>query len=81
MHAGDELMGLTAALFALGTETLLATVVPVRDDVTCDLMLAVHERLGAGLAPAAALAAARADVVARGARPADVAGVVCFGAG
>ena len=34
VHPGDELMGLAGAVFSLGTATLIASVVPVADDVT-----------------------------------------------
>ena len=79
---GDEVMGLTAALFALGTRTVVATVFPVPDDATRPVVLALHEGLHRGLPPAEALARARAA-----ADPADPAalatavGFVCFGAG
>ncbi len=39
VHAGDELMGFTAAVFALGTSTVIAAVVPVPDEATKGLML------------------------------------------
>jgi CHAT domain-containing protein len=75
VHAGDELMGFTAALFALGTATVIAAVVPVPDEATKGLMLELDARLAAGASPAAALAAARAeDEIAQAA-------FVCFGAG
>jgi CHAT domain-containing protein len=80
--AGDEVMGLTSALFALGTRTAVATVVPVPDEATRPLMVALHEGLQAGLAPAAALAAAQAG--ADRSDPAGLAtagGFVCYGAG
>jgi tetratricopeptide (TPR) repeat protein len=78
VHAGDELMGFTAAVFALGTNTVIAAVVPVPDEATKGLMLRLDEALRAGMEPARALLHAR---------PKDafmsVAGAafVCFGAG
>ena len=82
VRPGDELMGLTAALVAMGTQSLVASVVPVPDDVTRPLMVDFHRRLAGGAGPAAALAAARAA-----ARDGDddrthalTAGFVCFGA-
>ncbi len=60
VHAGDELMGFTAALFALGTATVIAAVVPVPDEATRGLMLALDDELRAGRAPAEALVNARA---------------------
>jgi CHAT domain-containing protein len=83
VHPGDELMGFSGALLALGTSALIASVVPVPDEPTHRLMLALHERLAAGDEPAAALAAASGDAL-RPHVPADyatAAGFVCFGAG
>jgi tetratricopeptide (TPR) repeat protein len=78
VRPGDELMGLAGALFALGMGTLVASVIPVPDAATRELMVAFHERLQAGLPPAHALAA----VQAASARHAAVsASFVCFGAG
>jgi CHAT domain-containing protein len=77
VHAGDELMGFTAALFALGTATVIAAVVPVPDEATRGLMLALDDALRAGVAPAEALVQARADSADERAGAA----FVCFGAG
>lgn len=79
---GDELMGLASALFALGTRTLVASVVPVPDAATRPLMLTVHRWLRTGLTPSAALAKAQAGAATHGlAAMAAAAGFVCFGAG
>ena len=59
VRSGDELMGLAAALFPLGTAGLVASVVPIPDQATLPLMLALHERIAAGDALSAALAGAR----------------------
>ncbi len=75
VRPGDELMGLAAAVFALGTRTLVASVVPVPDAASHDLMVAFHDELLAGRPPAAALAAAQRD------RGIAGAGFVCLGAG
>jgi CHAT domain-containing protein len=75
VRPGDELMGLAAAVFALGTRTLVASVVPVPDAASRDLMIAFHDGLLAGRTPATALAAAQRD------RGIEGAGFVCFGAG
>jgi hypothetical protein len=75
VRPGDELMGLAAAVFSLGTRTLVASVVPVPDDASHDLMVAFHDELIAGRTPAAALAAAQRGRASAGA------GFVCFGAG
>ena len=77
-HPGDELLGLSAALLAAGTRTIVASVVPVPDAATRRLMLAFHTHLRAGASPAAALAAAQAGL--RGTKAA-LAGFVCLGAG
>ena len=77
VHAGDELMGFTAALFALGTATVIAAVVPVPDEATRGLMLALDDELRAGRPPAEALVNARA----RSADERAGAAFVCFGAG
>ncbi len=66
-------MGLSAALFALGTRTLVASVMPVHDESARHLMVDFHRRLSAGRAPASALAAAQASL--------GVLGFACFGAG
>jgi tetratricopeptide (TPR) repeat protein len=72
VRPGDELMGLAAALLARGTATLVASVVPVPDELTAGVMTALHAGLRRGLAPAAALAEAQADH--------GQLGFVCFGA-
>lgn len=73
VRPGNELMGLAAALLSLGTATLVASVSPVHDEETRELMVAFHERLGAGQTPATALAEAK--------RSSGVLGFACFGAG
>ena len=82
VHAGDELMGFTAAVFALGTATVIAAVVPVPDEATAGLMLALDDQLQNGVAPAAALVRAR-EAIAGDDRRRTVAraAFVCFGAG
>jgi hypothetical protein len=81
VRTGDELMGFAAALFALGSRTLVASVVPVPDDATRPLMTAFHRRLAAGETPATALARAQASVSDDlGVSPAATAGFVCLGA-
>ena len=82
VRAGDELMGLTSALLAIGAGVIVASTVDVPDAPTRPLMAALHERLRAGVRPALALAEARgslssddpAEAVARDA-------FLCFGAG
>jgi tetratricopeptide (TPR) repeat protein len=80
--AGDEVMGLTSALFALGTRTIVATVIPVPDAATHPMMVTLHEAMRQGIPPADALVYAQATT-----DPDDpsalatVAGFVCYGAG
>lgn len=74
VHPGDEIMGLVAALLTLGARTVVASVVPVEDQSSEELMVALHRRLRAGDAPAVALAVAQRDL------PSTVGlSYVCFG--
>lgn len=75
-HPGDELLGLAAALLAMGTRTIIASVVSVPDTDARRLMLALHRKLAAGVDPASALA----DVTARD-DPSRYSGFVCLGSG
>jgi tetratricopeptide (TPR) repeat protein len=83
VRPGDELMGFSAALLALGTSALTASVMPVPDEPTQRLMLALHERLDDGDEPAPALMRARAQALdcSTDGDYATAAGFVCFGAG
>ncbi|HEX2064791.1 MAG TPA: CHAT domain-containing protein, partial [Acidimicrobiales bacterium] len=56
---------------------VIAPVMPVPDDATATLMVAVHDRLRAGAPPAAALAEAAAASRATG-QPLDVAAAAAF---
>ena len=60
VRPGDEVMGLVAALLSLGTRSVVASVVPVEDKASEQLMVALHQRLLAGELPAVALAGAQA---------------------
>ncbi len=53
VRAGDELMGLTSALLAIGAGVIVASTVDVPDAPTRPLMAALHEQLRAGVRPAA----------------------------
>jgi hypothetical protein len=55
----DELLGLATALLPRGTAAIVASVVPVNDEATVGLMLALHDALGAGATMAEALCGAR----------------------
>ncbi|MEV0720604.1 CHAT domain-containing protein [Asanoa sp. NPDC050611] len=75
IHPGDELLGLAAALLGMGATALVATVVPVSDEATRQVMLRMHRYLRSGVGPAEALARAQQEL-----HPA-AAGFVCYGAG
>lgn len=66
----EELLGLAAALFSLGTAGLVSSVAEVNDAATAELMVDLHAALAAGADPATALhrvrAHARGDAVAAG---------------
>jgi CHAT domain-containing protein len=82
VRAGDELMGFTAAVFALGTETVVAAVVPVPDEATHALMLALDAELRDATPPAEALVRARERTRTDDPRATVAhAAFVCFGAG
>jgi tetratricopeptide (TPR) repeat protein len=84
VHPGDELLGLAAALLAMGTKSLVATVVPVPDDASRPLMLHLHRFLREGKDPAAALALAQTKLGGAGqdgAARVAANGFLCFGAG
>ncbi|HEX2274639.1 MAG TPA: CHAT domain-containing protein, partial [Acidimicrobiales bacterium] len=80
-HPGDEVMGLAASLLALGSRTLVASVVPVRDTATRPLMVDLHRRLAAGASPAEALADAHATIADDDPETLSAAGFVCLGSG
>jgi tetratricopeptide (TPR) repeat protein len=76
VRPGDEVMGLVAALLTLGARSVVASVVPVDDRASEQLMVALHRRLLSGEPPAVALAGAQA------ATPGSVSrSYVCFGGG
>ena len=81
MQAGDELMGLAAALFSLGTRTLVAAVAPVPDGETRPVALAFHDELRAGRRPAEALARTITRLGETGMATTTAKSFVCFGAG
>lgn len=64
VYGGDELLGTSVAFLALGVRSVVAPLIPVRDDAAKRLAIALHARLAAGATPGAALtgvAAAAAD--------------------
>jgi len=60
VQPGDELMGTVAALLSLGSQAVVAGVMPVPDEGTPEVMFDVHRRLAAGCGPAEALALTQA---------------------
>ncbi|MEV4121706.1 CHAT domain-containing protein [Micromonospora sp. NPDC049645] len=83
VRPGDEVMGFTAVLLALGARCLIATVLPVPSDPTTALMLDLHRRMRAGVRPAQALADAQQAFAnpGDGTAGATAAAFVCLGAG
>ncbi|NUT97847.1 MAG: CHAT domain-containing protein, partial [Saccharothrix sp.] len=83
VHPGDEVLGLASVLLALGTTTLVATVVPVPDEASQPLVLRFHALLDAGLPPSHALARAQRELSTDAPPSHRVAavGFLCFGAG
>jgi tetratricopeptide (TPR) repeat protein len=80
VRPGDELMGLAAAVLALGTRSLVASVIPVPDEATRALMLDFHAELRTGATAAAALVAAQRSCPSAGPRALVAgAGFVAFG--
>jgi hypothetical protein len=69
---GDELLGMAAAVLAMGTRTVVASVVPVHDAGSRRLMTAFHQEL---------LDASPATALARAQENAALAGFVCLGSG
>ena len=55
---GEELIGMTTAWLHAGARCVIASPAAINDQAAYDVLVAVHERLAAGLDPAAALAAA-----------------------
>jgi tetratricopeptide (TPR) repeat protein len=85
VRGGDELIGLAAALLAMGSVNLVAALIPVPDHASRALMLPFHRHLKAGGGAAEALAHARRETISAGGEGtpavAAAAAFVCFGAG
>ncbi len=62
---GDEALGLTSSLLAMGVKAVVAPLTDVPDSVACETMGEFHRRLAAGDDGPAALAAASSDLLAR----------------
>jgi tetratricopeptide (TPR) repeat protein len=80
VQAGDELVGTATAMVGLGVTSVVAPLLPVPDDATTPLMLALHDGLRAGLGPSAALAHAAAAGQGDPHQAAVAAAFVCIGA-
>lgn len=66
LRPGEEALGLTASLLALGVRAVVAPLTDVPDEASARVMAGLHERLAAGEAGPAALAAVtRADPATR----------------
>jgi tetratricopeptide (TPR) repeat protein len=59
----DEVLGLASSLISLGAAGIVASVVPVNDEATVPLMLALHETLGGATTLAEALMTARTSQI------------------
>ncbi len=94
VHAGDELMGTSAALLSLGTRAVVSSVAPVPDDGVTPVMIALHGEVARGHGLARALATAQARALPEGLATRDLASggpharealaaaaFVCLGAG
>jgi tetratricopeptide (TPR) repeat protein len=75
LRGGEELIGMTAAWLHAGSRCVIASAAAINDVVAHDVLVAVHRGLSSGLHPAAALAAALAQVDLDG----PPAPLVCFG--
>ncbi len=73
VRRGDEALGMTASLLALGVSTVVAAGSPVPDDVAHSVMSDYHRNLAGGMDAASALAHATAEGDALGAA------FTCFG--
>lgn len=80
--AGEEVIGLAAALLAQGTVSLIAPLLPVPDNETVPLMNTYHRHLSTGMNPAEALALAQGKAAsAEGVERATATTFVCMGDG
>lgn len=74
VRPGNEVLGVVSAFLSSGTSTLVASVLPVPDEVAAATSVAFHDRVLAGDTAATALASAQSGL--HGQAP-----FVCFGAG
>ncbi|MEO3855282.1 CHAT domain-containing protein [Acrocarpospora sp. B8E8] len=79
--AGDELLGFGGTFLALGTRTIVASVLSILDSETTNLMIALHQLMAVGQSAAVALAQVQRQATTEGGQVAAVAaGFVCVGA-
>ena len=65
LRPGNEALGLTASLLAMGVQAVVAPLTEIPDDIAHDTMVELHRRLAAGHNGPAALAAASRGILAR----------------
>lgn len=81
-HPGEELMGLGAALLAMGTRSIIASVGLVPDsEATKDLMVGLHRGLVSGLSPSQALHRAQMEAGETPEGYVAASSFICIGAG
>jgi hypothetical protein len=81
-HPGQELLGLSSALIAMGTRTVIASVGLVPDSVaTRSLMVEFHKGLLSGIGPAESLHMAQVSVAGTSEGLVAASSFVCIGAG
>src|SRR5215470_13837282 len=77
----DELLGLVSSLLQLGTQAIVAAVVPLNDHAVVPVMRELHHRLLAGLTPAEALRTIRLGPLLDPVQQATAVSLVALGAG
>lgn len=75
VRSGEELIGMTTAWLHAGARCVIASPAAINDQAAYDVLVAVHQRLSAGLDPAAALA----DAVPAVSAASPPVPLVCFG--
>jgi CHAT domain-containing protein len=60
---GDEILGFTRSFFAAGAHTLIASLWPVADDATQQLMVHLYRDMAGGADAMSAMRAAQIDVM------------------
>jgi CHAT domain-containing protein len=79
IRPGNEIVGVVSAFLSLGTATLIASVLPVADELATKIAIAFHLGLTRGRAPGLALAEAQLSASPDATTP--IAPFLCFGAG